>query len=69
MQTNLPHYREPWFLRRAVQRYLRLLYLHDKNPDKFLVPAYDMDLVWHAHMVRPALDTLNLHPGRGEEEL
>lgn len=69
MQTNLPHYREPWFVRRAVERYLRLLYLHQKNLDKFLVPAYDMDLVWHTHMVRPALDTLNPRPDTAEEEL
>lgn len=52
MQTNLPHYREPWFLERAVQRHRRFLALHRAHPTHFLVPAFDMDLVWHTHMVK-----------------
>ena len=36
---------------RAVQRYTQFLHLHRIAPGQFLVPAYDMDLVWHTHMV------------------
>ena len=27
------------------------LYLKKKNPKTFLVPCYDMDLIWHSHQV------------------
>jgi len=50
-QTCLPHYREPWFIDRAVERHRQFLHLHRASPGNFIVPAYDMDLVWHTHMV------------------
>jgi len=51
-QTCLPHYRESWFIDRAVERHRQFLHLHRASPGNFIVPAYDMDLVWHTHMVR-----------------
>lgn len=51
LQTCLPHYGEAKFLARAVERYTQFLHLHSIAAGQFLVPAYDMDLVWHTHMV------------------
>lgn len=52
LQTSLPHYREAWCIARAVSRYRQFLHLHRLNPGRFIVPPYDVDLVWHTHMVR-----------------
>ena len=44
-------------------RYKMYLALKKSHPDKFLVPCYDIDLVWHTHQVHPALyygDTMGL---------
>lgn len=38
-------------MERAVARYRNFLRLHRLHPSIFVVPAFDMDLVWHAHMV------------------
>ncbi|XP_023932117.1 uncharacterized protein LOC106156973 [Lingula anatina] len=62
-QVSLPHYRSWTFLEKAVQRYKMFLYLKQQNPDAFLVPCYDIDLVWHAHQVHPniyQIDTVNI---------
>ena len=62
-QVSLPQYGEDAFLKRAVRRYKMLLLLKRKFPDRFLVPCYDNDLVWHAHQLQPtyAADTIALH--------
>lgn len=52
LQTCLPHYREGWFIARAVARYRQFLHLHAITRGQFIVPPYDVDLVWHTHMVR-----------------
>ncbi len=39
-------------LKRGATRYSQFLMLMRDNPGKFLVPMYDIDLVWHAHMLR-----------------
>lgn len=49
----LPHYKDARFLKSAVCNYKRLLYLKKKHPEEFVVPGYDADLVWHAHMLHP----------------
>ena len=36
-----------------MERYKFHLLLKKQNPDKFLVPCYDFDLIWHAHQVHP----------------
>ena len=62
-QVSLPHYRDPDFMRDGIVRYKMYLALKRANASKFLVPCYDIDLVWHTHQVHPALyysDTMNL---------
>jgi hypothetical protein len=54
-QVSLPHYRDSSFLRSAVLRYKKYLFLKKTNPDMFLVPCYDFDLVWHAHQLHPLI--------------
>jgi hypothetical protein len=44
------YYERDTSLRNAVTRYVRFLTLMREHPNKFLVPMYDIDLVWHAHI-------------------
>ncbi len=39
-------------LKRGAKRYRQFLALMRDNPGVFAVPMYDIDLVWHAHMLR-----------------
>ena len=50
-QVSLDHYRDEEFLYDAYLRYKMYLYLKKQNPEKFLVPCYDIDLIWHTHQV------------------
>ncbi|XP_071745850.1 uncharacterized protein [Lepeophtheirus salmonis] len=62
-QVALSHYRCENFLKDAVQRYKMYLYLKKENKETFLVPCYDIDLVWHSHQVHPSSynhDTVNI---------
>ena len=43
-----------------ILRYKMYLHLKKKNPKTFLVPCYDIDLVWHAHQVHPQAGESNL---------
>ncbi len=52
-QVSLDHYRDNYFMTDALKRYAMYLFLKKKHPEKFLVPCYDMDLVWHTHQVHP----------------
>ncbi|KAF2351399.1 Glycine-rich domain-containing protein-like [Trinorchestia longiramus] len=52
-QVSLAHYRVSSFLNPAVQRYRKFVKLKKLEPKTFLVPCYDMDLVWHAHQLHP----------------
>ena len=52
-QVNLPHFRSPMFLRKALERYINFLFLKYKNPDTFLVPCYAIDIMWHTHQLHP----------------
>ena len=54
-QVSLPHYEDRKFLNRALERYKQHLVLKQQNPDLFLVPCYDFDLIWHAHQVHPLI--------------
>jgi hypothetical protein len=51
--VHLPHYRDTKFLTSAVIRYQKFLFLKKKNPSDFLVPCYDIDLIWHTHQLHP----------------
>ena len=52
-QVSLPHYLDEAFLNVAILRYKMYLYLKSMYPNEFLVPCYDMDIVWHTHQVNP----------------
>ena len=52
-QVSLPHYNNTTFLTEAIKRYKKFLYLKQNNPEVFLVPCYDFDLVWHSHQLHP----------------
>ncbi|XP_064099104.1 uncharacterized protein LOC135210199 isoform X2 [Macrobrachium nipponense] len=54
-QVSLPHYRTKGFLRYSEKRYRQFLALKRAHPDKFLVPCYDMDIMWHTHQVHPLI--------------
>ena len=62
-QVSLPHYKDNDFMGDAFLRYKMYLALKRDNKEKFLVPCYDIDLVWHTHQVHPALyyhDMMNI---------
>ena len=54
-QVSLPHYGDKKFLTTALERYKQYLLFKQQNPEMFLVPCYDYDLIWHAHQVHPLL--------------
>lgn len=54
-QVSLPHYRDEKFLNIALMRYKKFLFLKCHNPGVFLVPCYDSDLLWHAHLLHPII--------------
>ena len=55
--VSLPHYWNQDFLSQALQRYEKFLYLKKKRGSLFLVPCYDIDLIWHTHQVHPLIYT------------
>ena len=54
-QVSLPHYTDPIYLKKSVMRYKQFLYLKSKHPDEFIVPCYDIDVMWHSHQLNPWL--------------
>lgn len=53
-QVLLSSYADPEFIETASKRYALLVGLWRDIPDEFLVPTYDQDLVWHAHLSFPS---------------
>lgn len=52
-QVSLPHYQDFKFLANSEKRYKKFLYLKQQNPNLFIVPCYDIDLIWHTHQLHP----------------
>ncbi len=52
-QILSPEYQQPGLLARAEDRYVKLLQLAKLHPRSFIVPTYDMDLMWHTHLAFP----------------
>ena len=48
---SLPHYRDEKFLQTSFERYKKYLLLTKQNPSSFLVPCYDIDVMWHTHQL------------------
>ena len=53
-QVSLPHYKDAKFIENAIKRYKQFLTLKRLHPDSFIVPCYDVDLIWHSHQLHPA---------------
>ena len=51
--VSLPHHTDQRFLEDAIIRYKKFVMVKKHHPDAFLVPMYDIDLVWHAHQIHP----------------
>ena len=67
LQVSRPYMFDDRFLKGAEERYKGFLYLIKKNRDnsvnRFCVPTYDVDLMWHSHQLQPIAytkDMLNL---------
>ena len=52
-QVSLPHYRDTRFLKQGLDRYSKYLLLKNNYKEQPLVPCYDMDLIWHSHLLHP----------------
>ncbi|XP_071096191.1 uncharacterized protein [Haliotis cracherodii] len=52
-QVSLPHYKHRTYLQTAMKRYKQFLFLLKSNPNSFLAPTFDIDLVWHTHQLDP----------------
>ncbi|KAI5067730.1 hypothetical protein GOP47_0018258 [Adiantum capillus-veneris] len=51
-QVSRSHMKDEKYLRGAEQRYKGFLHLYSLTQNKlFLVPTYDIDLLWHAHQL------------------
>ena len=57
LQVSLPHFKKPKFLEEAFERYRNFLALKQIYPKEFIVPCYDVDLMWHTHQTHPAAYT------------
>ena len=52
-QVSLPHYKDKKYLDAGMIRYKKFLYLKKQLPGEFIVPCYDIDLLWHTHQLNP----------------
>eukprot|EP00736_Rhodelphis_marinus_P011591 Rmarinus@m.26121 len=52
-QVSLPHYYDPKWLKIGLLRYRAWLALKKQHREVFLVPTYDIDLMWHTHQLHP----------------
>ena len=55
--VSLPHFRNSDYLKLAVDRYKKFLYMKQNNPTVLVVPCYSIDLMWHTHQLNPQLYT------------
>ena len=49
--VSLPHYTDSLFLENALSRYKQFVYVIKQYPDAAIRPCYEIDLVWHTHML------------------
>ena len=52
-QVSLPHHRDPKYLEVGLLRYKKFLCLKQQLPEEFIVPCYDIDVIWHTHQLNP----------------
>ena len=53
--VSFGHYKDSEFLDEAIKRYKKFIYLKRLNPQLFVVPMYDIDLIWHTHQLFPEI--------------
>ena len=53
-QVSQPRFRDPAFLADAAANYGRFLLLMKLHPSEFVVPTYQIDLMWHTHILASA---------------
>ena len=53
--VSLGHYKDLGFLDEAIKRYKKFLYLKRLNPHLYVVPMYDIDVIWHTHQLFPEI--------------
>ncbi len=51
--VSLPHYGLYTFMGTAKERYQKFVNLKKLKPNAFIVPMYDVDLMWHTHQLHP----------------
>ncbi len=51
--VSMPHFRNPSYLKLAVERYAKFLRMKQTYPDLLVVPCYAIDLIWHTHQLNP----------------
>lgn len=54
-QIALPHYGDETFLKEAIKRYWFMLMIYKESSQVPVVPYFDNDLIWHAHMAHPKI--------------
>ena len=52
-QVSLPHYCDTKYLDLCLLRYKQFLYIKQQLQDEFIVPCYDIDIMWHSHQLNP----------------
>ena len=52
-QVSLPHYKDEKYLQGALLRYKKFLFMKQQLPGEFIVPCYDIDIIWHTHQLHP----------------
>jgi hypothetical protein len=53
--VSLGHYKDPDFLDEAIKRYKKFIYLKRLHPQLYVVPMYDIDVIWHTHQLFPEI--------------
>ncbi|CAJ2647285.1 unnamed protein product [Trifolium pratense] len=69
-QVSRPYIKHDLFIKEAEARYKGFLYLIKRNKEKginrFCVPTYDIDLIWHSHQLHPVSYSKDLNEALGK---
>ncbi|CAK8540392.1 unnamed protein product [Lathyrus sativus] len=69
-QVSRPYIKTDLFIKEAEARYKGFLYLIKRNKEKginrFCVPTYDIDLMWHSHQLHPVYYSKDLNEALGK---
>ena len=51
--VSLPHYLDERFIKTSIGRYKQFMILKKNHQREYIVPMYDVDWIWHTHMLNP----------------